>query len=101
MQKQQLSDLITKIRRSRKPISTEKKDQIIQMRDSLKAKEEKAYELLAEAELKLTEIRNARIQVRNNCFPGSQIEIDEDVFSPRNDLGRVTFYLRDGEISMR
>jgi len=39
--------------------------------------------------------------VRVTCYPGTLIHLGEDEFSPRNDLGKVTFVLRDGEIIMR
>lgn len=101
IQKQQLTDLVNKIKRLRKPITEEKKQQILATRDALKEKEDAAYESLSKLEEQLGELRNSRIQVRTTCFPGSQIVIEEAEFTPRNDLGRVTFYLRDGDVNMR
>lgn len=101
IQKQQLMELVGKIKQQRKAITDEKKQQILTARDTLKVKEDQAYEALKKLEQQLTEIQTARVQVRTTCYPGSQIEIDESSFSPRNDLGRVTFFLRDGEVNMR
>jgi len=101
IQKQQLMDLVAKIKKSRKPISEEKKKQILTARDTLKIKEDQAYNELKKLEEQLKELQTARVQIRKTCHPGSQIEIDEDSFSPRNDLGKVTFFLRDGEVNMR
>lgn len=100
-QKQQLMDLVGKIKQQRKAISEEKKQQILTARNTLKVNEEQAYEALEKLEEQLKELQTARVQVRTTCYPGSQIEIDNANFSPRNDLGRVTFFLRDGEVYMR
>lgn len=101
VQKQQLMDLVTKIKQQRKPITEEKKQQILTARNTLKAKEDQAYEALHSLEEELTELQKARVQVRKTCHPGTQIDIDIDNFTPRNDLGKVTFFLRDGEVHMR
>ena len=101
IQKQQLKELVAKIKQSRKAITEEKKQQILTARDTLKVKEDEAYEALKSFEKQLTEVQTSRVQIRKTCYPGSQIEIDEASFSPRNDLGKVTFFLRDGEVNMR
>lgn len=101
IQKQQLMELINKIKQQKKPITEEKKQQILTARDTLKAKEEQAYDELKQLEEQLKELQTARVQVRKTCHPGSQIDIEEGNFSPRNDLGKVTFFLRDGEVHMR
>lgn len=101
MQKSQLKELIKRIKQQRKPITEEKKQQILQTRNKLLAKEEKAYQQLEEIDQQIKELQTARVLVRNTCFPGTIISIDEDEFTPRNDLGKVTFYLRDGEINFR
>ncbi|HKM15578.1 MAG TPA: FapA family protein [Marinospirillum sp.] len=101
IQKQQLMELINKIKQQRKPVTEEKKQQILTARDTLKVKEEQAYDELKQLEEQLKELQTARVQVRKTCHPGSQIEIEEGSFSPRNDLGKATFFLRDGEVHMR
>ncbi|GLR64196.1 DUF342 domain-containing protein [Marinospirillum insulare] len=101
IQKQQLMELVAKIKKNRKPITEEKKQQILTARDTLKVKEDQAYDELKNLDEQLTELQTARIQVRKTCYPGSQIEIEDGSFSPRNDLGKVTFFLRDGEVNMR
>jgi len=101
IQKQQLMDLVAKIKKNRKPITEEKKQQILTARNTLKVKEDQAYDELKKLDEQLKELQTARVQVRKTCHPGSQIEIEEGSFSPRNDLGKVTFFLRDGEVNMR
>lgn len=101
IQKQQLMDLVAKIKKNRKPITEEKKQQILTARDTLKVKEDQAYDELKKLDEQLKELQTARVQIRKTCHPGSQIEIEEGSFSPRNDLGKVTFFLRDGEVNMR
>ncbi|WP_114418369.1 DUF342 domain-containing protein [Marinospirillum perlucidum] len=100
-QRQQLMDVVAKIKKMRKPITEEKKQQIIQARDTLKKKENALYDELARLESEMKDRESARVQVRVTCYPGTQIELGEDEFSPRNNLGKVTFVLRDGEINMR
>lgn len=100
-QKQQLMDLIAKIKQSRKAISEEKKQQILTTRDTLKVKEDQTYDAIKQLEEQLTEMQSARIQIRKTCHPGTQIDIDLGNFAPRNDLGKVTFFLRDNEVNMR
>ena len=94
-------DLVAKIKKNRKPITEEKKQQILTARDTLKVKEDQAYDELKKLDEQLKELQTARVQIRKTCHPGSQIEIEEGSFSPRNDLGKVTFFLRDGEVNMR
>lgn len=101
IQKQQLMELVGKIKKSRKAITEEKKKQILTARDTLKVKEDQAYETLKTLEEQQKELQTARVNIRTTCFPGSEINIDDASFSPRNDLGRVTFFLRDGEVNMR
>lgn len=100
-QKSQLQELISKIKQQRKPITEEKKQQILQARKLLAQKEEKAYQQLEEIDQQIKDLQTARVQVRTTCFPGSIICIDDDELAPRNDLGKVTFYMRDGSINMR
>ena len=101
IQKQQLMDLVAKIKQARKAITEEKKQQILTARDTLKTKEDAAYDELKSLEEQLAEVQTARVQIRKTCHPGTQIDIDLGNFSPRNDLGKVTFFLRDGEVNMR
>lgn len=101
IQKQQLKEIVAKIKKNRKPITEEKKQQILTARDTLKVKEDQAYDELKKLDEQLKELQTARVQIRKTCHPGSQIEIEEGSFSPRNDLGKVTFFLRDGEVNMR
>jgi|AntRauTorckE6833_2_1112554.scaffolds.fasta_scaffold10612_4 uncharacterized protein (DUF342 family) len=101
LQRQQLMDVIAKIKKLRKPISEEKKQQILKARDGLKNRENSLYDEMAELEKELKDRQSARVQVRVTCYPGTAIHLGEDEFSPRNDLGKVTFVLRDGEIIMR
>ncbi|SFW98335.1 FapA family protein [Marinospirillum alkaliphilum] len=101
VQKNQLMDVVAKIKKLRKPITEEKKQQIIKARDSLQQKEVRLNEELARLNAELNQLKSSRIQVRKTCYPGTQIEIDEASFSPRNDLGKVTFFLRDNDIHMR
>ncbi|SFC12379.1 hypothetical protein SAMN05660443_1505 [Marinospirillum celere] len=101
VQRQQLMDIVAKIKKLRKPITEEKKQQIIKARDGLNEKENTLYDLMAELEKEQKDRQSARVQVRVTCYPGTVIHLGEDEFSPRNDLGKVTFVLRDGEIIMR
>ncbi|MFK7160549.1 FapA family protein [Marinospirillum sp. MEB164] len=101
VQKSKLKELIAKIKQLRKPITEEKKQQIMQARNQLQAQENSLYDRLAKIQEDIKERQHARIHVRKTCFPGTLLEIDEAQFSPRNDLGKVTFFLRDGEVQMR
>lgn len=101
IQKRKLMDLIKRIRQQGKPITEEKKQQILGVQKSIIKKEESSYNKMQSLSEQIKEKQNARVQIRSNCFIGSSISIDNDEFSPRNDLGKVTFYLRDGEINMR
>lgn len=101
VQRQQLMDVIAKIKKLRKPVSEEKKQQLIKARNGIKERENMLYDEMAELEKQLKERQSARVQVRVTCYPGTLIHLGEDEFSPRNDLGKVTFVLRDGEIIMR
>jgi uncharacterized protein (DUF342 family) len=100
-QKSQLMDVVAKIKKLRKPITEEKKQQILKARDGLKDKENKLYDELKEMEEQLLQLQSSRIHIRKTCYPGTQIQIDEATFTPRNDLGKVTFFLRDNDINMR
>lgn len=101
LQKNQLMDVVAKIKKLRKPITEEKKQQIIKARDTLKHKEDILYDALGKLETALGKLKSARILIRKTCYPGTQIDIDEASFTPRNDLGKITFFLRDGEVNMR
>lgn len=101
IQKQQLMELIAKIKQQHKPITEEKKQQILTAKNNLQVKEDQAFSLLRKLEEELAQLQTARIQVRKTCHPGTQVDIDQGNFTPRNDLGKVTFFLRDGEVHMR
>lgn len=101
IQRQQLMDIVAKIKKQRKPVTEDKKQQLIQARDGLQEKEGALYDKMAELEEELKKRQLARVQVRVTCHPGTIINLGDDEFSPRNDLGKVNFVLRDGEIIMR
>lgn len=101
IQKQQLMELVTKIKQQNKPVTEEKKQQILTAKNMLKNNEEQAYDALKTLEDQLTELQTAKVLIRKTCHPGTQIDIDTSNFTPRNDLGKITFFLRDGEVNMR
>lgn len=101
IQKSKLLDLIKRIKQQGKSITEEKKQQILSVKKAITEKEEAAYNKMKYLNELIKEKQNARVQIRSNCYIGSSISIDNEEFTPRNDLGKVTFYLRDGEINMR
>lgn len=101
IQKSKLKDLVAKIKQLRKPITEEKKQQIMQARDQLQTQENAFYDRLAAIQEEIKERQSARIHIRKTCFPGTLLEIDEAQFAPRNDLGKITLYLREGQVQIR
>jgi uncharacterized protein (DUF342 family) len=100
-QRQQLMAIIEKFVKEHKPIANEKKQKLLEARESLQKKERALHEELAELKAAFHECQSARIQVRFTCYPGTLIKLGGHEFSPHKDLGNVTFVLHEGEILVR
>lgn len=100
-QMEQLKDVVEKLKRSRKPIPDEKKRQILKAKQTLTTQAEALNEEHDRVEMSMAQQQIARIQVRKVCHPGTNLIIAGKSYSPRNELGKVTFFLRDGDIRMR
>lgn len=100
-QRQQLMAIVEQFVKQHKPITSEKKQKFLEARESLHQKEHVLYEELAELKAAFQQCQSARIQVRFTCYPGTLVRLGGHEFSPRKDLGNVTFVLHDGDILMR
>lgn len=98
---QQLKALVAKLKLSHKPIPEAKKEQILKAKHTLQlqAQELLTQQSACEAEIKARQ--RGRIHARKTCFAGVSIEIAGQDIKPRNTLGKITFFLKEGEISMR
>lgn len=100
-QRKQLTAIVEKFVKQKKPITAEKKQKFLEARESLHQREHVHYEELAELQTALQQCQSARIRVRFTCYPGTLIKLAGHELSPHNQLGNVTFVLQDGAIQTR
>lgn len=100
-QMDQLKDMVNKIKNTGKSITNEKRDQILKARDTLNQQQELLEMEKSSIESEITLKTLAKVYVKQKCYPGTIIKIAQASYNPRNELGQVTFYLRDNEVRMR
>lgn len=100
-QMDQLKDMVNKLKTTGKSITNDKKDQILKARDTLNQQQELLEMEKSSLESEITIKTLAKVYVKQKCYPGTVIKIAQASYSPKNDLGQVTFYLRDNEVRMR
>ncbi|MEA3639337.1 MAG: FapA family protein [Lamprobacter sp.] len=100
-QRKQLTAIVEKFVKQKKPITAEKKQKFLEARESLHQREHAHYDELAELKIALQQCQSARIRVRFTCYPGTLIKLAGHELSPHKQLGNVTFILQDGAIQTR
>ncbi len=100
-QRQQLLAIVENLVKQHKPMTSEKKQKFLEAREGLQKKEHALHAELAELKIDFQQCQSARILVRFTCYPGTLIKLGSHEYSPRKDLGKVTFVLHEGEILMR
>ena len=100
-QRKQLMAIVESFVKQHKPITGEKKQKFLEAREGLHKKEQVLYAELSELKAEFQQCQSARVRVRYTCYPGTLVKLSGHEFSPRKDLGQVTFVFSDGEIVMR